>query len=91
MIKFSDHSPEIELTPGFMIGRTSHALRMGTWEILRWGHHGLSPEEATEKYDTLQVFQEVTWNYPALYGNLLLIRNAQQAACIRLPLAETPK
>jgi outer membrane protein assembly factor BamB len=51
----------------------------------------LSPESATEKYDTLQVFQEVTWNYPALYGNLLLIRNAQQAACIRLPLAETPK
>ena len=26
-----------------------------------------------------------TWNYPCLYGKILLVRNSQQAACFRLP------
>jgi outer membrane protein assembly factor BamB len=29
-----------------------------------------------------------TWNNPALYGQLLLLRNAQQAVCLRVPLRE---
>lgn len=39
---------------------------------------------------SLQVFDEdqITWNNPALSGNLLLVRNAQEAACYRLPLEQ---
>lgn len=29
-----------------------------------------------------------TWNNPCLYGDLLLVRNSQQAACFRLPLLD---
>ena len=34
------------------------------------------------------VIGDVTWNTPALSGNRLLIRNAEEAACVSLPLAE---
>ena len=34
------------------------------------------------------VFEEKTWNPIALSGDLLLVRNDQEAACLRLPLAE---
>jgi outer membrane protein assembly factor BamB len=34
-----------------------------------------------------KVFSAKTWNPPALAGDLLLVRNDQEAACLRLPLA----
>jgi outer membrane protein assembly factor BamB len=48
----------------------------------------LSPDAASEKYETLQVFDDITWNYPALHGEMLLVRNATRATCIRLPVAK---
>jgi len=33
-----------------------------------------------------QVFQDKTWNSPALAGPLLLVRNDREAACLELPL-----
>jgi outer membrane protein assembly factor BamB len=35
-----------------------------------------------------QALEGKTWNNPALSGNLLLLRNAQEAACYELPLSE---
>ncbi len=37
-----------------------------------------------------KVFAAKTWNPPALAGDLLLIRNDREAACVRLPLAPGP-
>jgi outer membrane protein assembly factor BamB len=34
----------------------------------------------------LPIIGDVTWNVPALSGNRLLIRNADEAALVRLPL-----
>jgi outer membrane protein assembly factor BamB len=34
----------------------------------------------------IKVFAEKTWNPPALAGDLLLVRNEREAACLRLPL-----
>lgn len=36
----------------------------------------------------IQVIGDVTWNTPALSGNRLLMRNAEEAACVLLPLRE---
>ena len=47
--------------------------------------------EATNKYKELAQFdalQGKTWNNPAIYGRYLLVRNAQEAACYEMPLAE---
>lgn len=38
----------------------------------------------------LQAIEGVTWNNPALSGQYLLVRNAEEAACFELPLAPTP-
>ncbi len=35
-----------------------------------------------------QAVEGKTWNHPVLSGDRLLVRNSQQAACFRLPLAE---
>jgi outer membrane protein assembly factor BamB len=43
-----------------------------------------APEESRE-LGRFTAFQRKTWNPPALAGNLLLIRNDQEAACYRLP------
>ncbi|HMP07109.1 MAG TPA: PQQ-binding-like beta-propeller repeat protein [Lacipirellulaceae bacterium] len=37
---------------------------------------------------SLPALEGVTWNNPALAGRLLLVRNAEQAACFELPLAD---
>jgi hypothetical protein len=34
----------------------------------------------------MPAIEGVTWNNPALAGPLLLVRNAEQAACFELPL-----
>lgn len=44
-----------------------------------------------KKYEELASFQAlegITWNNPALAGNVLLVRNATEAACFELPFRE---
>jgi len=43
------------------------------------------PNEFKEIYK-FQALEGMTWNNPALAGDLLLVRNSEQAACYRLPL-----
>jgi outer membrane protein assembly factor BamB len=44
-----------------------------------------SPKEYRE-LASLPALEGVTWNNPALSGNRLLVRNAEQSACLELPL-----
>lgn len=37
---------------------------------------------------TLKAFEGKTWNHPVVIGDRLYIRNAEEAACYRLPLAD---
>ena len=73
--------------------------RYGHGQMLRVGEHVLltaergdlvllapTPEGANELH-RFAVFADKTWNPPALCGDLLLLRNDQEAACLRLPLA----
>lgn len=46
-----------------------------------------TPDGANE-LGRLHVFEDKTWNPIALSGDLLLVRNDREAACIRLPLAK---
>jgi outer membrane protein assembly factor BamB len=46
-----------------------------------------SPKEYHE-LASLPALEGVTWNNPALSGNRLLVRNAEQAACFEVPLLE---
>jgi outer membrane protein assembly factor BamB len=43
--------------------------------------------EAANELARFRVFDAKTWNPIALSGDLLLVRNDREAACIRLPLA----
>lgn len=46
-------------------------------------------EASSKKYHelaSLQALEGVTWNNPALAGNRLLVRNAEEAACYELPV-----
>lgn len=43
--------------------------------------------EGANKLGRTRIFDEKTWNPIALSGDLLLVRNDREAACIRLPLA----
>ena len=45
-------------------------------------------EKFVESY-RFQAIEGMTWNNPALVGDLLLVRNGEQAACYRLPLKES--
>ncbi len=49
-----------------------------------------TPKEPNE-LARFRVFDEKTWNPLALSGDLLLVRNDREAACIRLPLAKPAK
>ena len=49
-----------------------------------------SPEEANMVLGRFQAIEGLTWNNLALYGDLLLVRNGQEAAAWRLPLAGPP-
>ena len=42
--------------------------------------------EAANELARIHVFDSKTWNPPALSGDLLLLRNDTEAACLRLPL-----
>ena len=44
--------------------------------------------EAANELARFRVFDEKTWNPLALSGDLLLVRNDREAACIRLPIAK---
>ncbi len=46
-----------------------------------------TPERASHVLGRFQALDGKTWNNLALYGSLLLVRNAQEAAAYRLPLA----
>lgn len=50
-----------------------------------------TPEEYRE-LAAMRVFppEQVTWNNPAFSAPYLLLRNAQQAVCLRMPLVESP-
>ncbi|MFM8414440.1 MAG: PQQ-binding-like beta-propeller repeat protein [Planctomycetota bacterium] len=48
-----------------------------------------TPERHVERA-RLAALDGQTWNNPALSGDRLLVRNAQEAACYRLPLAAEP-
>ena len=45
--------------------------------------------EAPNELARFRVFDGKTWNPLALSGDLLLVRNDREAACIRLPLAKS--
>jgi outer membrane protein assembly factor BamB len=45
--------------------------------------------ETIESLGSMAVFEEKTWNPPALSGNLLLMRNHRSMALIQLPSAQT--
>ena len=46
-----------------------------------------TPEDLIE-LTTIQLLTGKTWNHPVVVGDKLYIRNAQEAACYRLPLAQ---
>jgi len=47
-----------------------------------------TPDRANNVLGRFQAIEEHTWNNPALYGPYLLVRNAEEAACYKLPLEE---
>jgi outer membrane protein assembly factor BamB len=49
-----------------------------------------TPDEPDKVLGRFQAVEGKTWNNFALYGDLLLVRNSQEAAAYRLPLATMP-
>ncbi len=50
-----------------------------------------TPDRPDHVLGQFQAIEGITWNTFALYGPYLLVRNAQEAACYRLPLAPRPR
>ncbi len=46
-----------------------------------------TPERRNSVLGSFQAIEGKTWNNPALYGPYLLVRNSEEAACYKLPLA----
>lgn len=44
--------------------------------------------QASQELGRFQAIEGKTWNHPVLVGDRLYVRNAEQAACYRLPLAK---
>ncbi len=75
-------------------GRYGHGQVLGVGDLLIvQGEDGnvflvaMTPE-AHEELGQFPALDGKTWNNPALVGRLLLVRNAEEAACYELPLAE---
>ena len=47
-----------------------------------------TPDRANNVLGRFQAIEGLTWNNLALYGPYLLVRNAEEAACYKLPLAQ---
>ena len=47
-----------------------------------------TPDRANNVLGRFQAIEGLTWNNLALYGPYLLVRNAEEAACYKLPLEE---
>jgi outer membrane protein assembly factor BamB len=47
-----------------------------------------TPDRTNSVLGRFQAIEGLTWNNLALYGPYLLVRNAEEAACYKLPLAE---
>lgn len=50
-----------------------------------------SPGGSGQVFGRFQALEGICWNNIALYGPFLLVRNASEAACYRLPLSEEPR
>lgn len=46
-----------------------------------------TPDQFTEVAPRLPAIEGKTWNHPVVIGDLLLVRNGQEMAAFRLPLA----
>ncbi len=49
-----------------------------------------TPDRPNHELGRFQAIAGMTWNNLALYGPYLLVRNAEEAACYKLPLEEEP-
>ena len=47
-----------------------------------------TPDRTNSVLGRFQAIEGLTWNNIALYGPYLLVRNAEEAACYKLPLEE---
>jgi outer membrane protein assembly factor BamB len=45
--------------------------------------------EAQDELARIKVFDSKTWNHSAVVGNRMYLRNAEEAACLELPMAES--
>jgi hypothetical protein len=65
-------------------------LLVGDYLVVQEGDGGVALVAANpSKYDlraTIESIDDISWNSPALAGNLLLIRTRDQAICFELPL-----
>jgi hypothetical protein len=88
----------VELDTGNLQWKKRRQSSFGHGQVLLVGEHLLvlteegevilsaaDPEEYRE-WGQFQALEGVTWNNPTLVGSLLLLRNAEWAACFELPL-----
>ena len=75
-------------------GRYQHGQMLGVGDVLliltEQGELVMvdATPERHRQLASIQVLRGQTWNNLCLYGDLLLVRNAQEAACYRLPLEQ---
>lgn len=77
-------------------GRYGHGQLLGVGPLLlvqaESGDVVLVEAKPTESRELgrFTAFEDITWNNLCLYGRLLLVRNAGEAACFELPVDEAP-
>lgn len=92
----------LRVKDGKQMWKANRSGRFGHGQMLIVGNHILvstedgrcvvlkaSPEAATIVGE-LQVLDGITWNIPSVFGDVVLMRNAEEAACIRLPVIAQP-